>query len=239
MQNPWNVCQRFGRLGECRSPSTCADAACAVNYAQNNFLPMPSRPLPPHVPLRVIPQMSRFDAEKSVTFIGGQLCLFENDEPPPPPGVEIEVMATRPLYRQLPDNGDGQGERFDFTALKAILLRAVSPKWQLVQHEGFESGSDGRCLARVPLVGTEVITLTPGRSQVVFAKNVLAGKSNRVQYQPKQPGWAWVERDAVKRALTAQSIVRPTVRVEGISNLEHAQYRDAIASPTGRFRRSN
>lgn len=32
MPNTWHICLRFGTLGECRTPKTCTDTACAAQY---------------------------------------------------------------------------------------------------------------------------------------------------------------------------------------------------------------
>lgn len=226
--NPWDVCRRFGGLGECREPKSCTDRACHDSYADQHFLPKRPYPQPHYEPLIVTPKPSNKRNGQVVAFIGRQLCFFEKEVSPlPEVGKPIEVMITRPLFRKFPE-GHPQAGYFDWSSVMALLLQPVTENFVLVDHKGFEcSGSmcattallDAPKIAGSKLAGW----LTPGRTRVVVADNVSSGTTWRTTYTALRPGKVWVDRHKYERAIYP-------LRAEGLARIEDGDYAAAVVS---------
>lgn len=226
-ENPWDVCLRFGGLGECREPKSCADRTCHDSYADLHFLPKRPFSMPHYEPLFVTPKPSNKRNGQVVAFIGRQLCFFEKEiSLLPEVDKPIEVMITRPLFRKFPEGHDQAGY-FDWSSVMALLLQPVTDQFVLVDHKGFEC-SGSMCATTAALdaprrvLGEMVGWLTPGRTRVVVADNVSAGKTWRKPYQALRPGKVWVDRRKYERGIYP-------LRAEGLARIEDGDYAEAVA----------
>lgn len=216
--NPWTVCRRFGKLGECREPETCQDLACHDHWSDQHYERKRPRPMPVYEPLIVTPIPSRHKSGSAVAFIGKQLCFFEKEEPMPAFDVPIEVMITRVLYHRHPEGHEFAGH-YDWTRILALVLRPVSNKYVLISHGGFEcSGSMCRTTANIHAEdgsrGDDMRCITPGRSIIYEASNVNSGTTWKQQYTPLRPGKVWVER------VKYEDQWSNFFRVEGVARVE-------------------
>lgn len=193
---------------------------------EEDYRPKPPLPMPDYEPLMVTPVDSKKKPGEVIAFIDRQLCFFEREAPAPPVGTPIEVMILKPLYHRK----DVQG--FDFHRIFALILRAVTPDWTLIEHDGFEcSGSMCRTTAR--MTGPKNLIdargrgigpwLTPGRSEIFEAGNVNSGWTWKQPYTPRRPGKAWVSTDK----LTAGEF---PLRIEGLARVEDGEYARAVKS---------
>jgi len=165
----------------------------------------------PYEPLIVRAVPSRRDPGNAVAFYQRQLCLFENDEPAPAIDQEVEVMATRALYKRHAETGQWLDQ------ISVILLRVVSDKWQRIAFDGFEMFSDSALTSAALVVPKKDAgrTITPGRTAVI-----VAGEYGSKITAP-QPGWGFVNRDEYERGK------RP-LRLEGLADPNMATYAQHI-----------
>ncbi len=182
-------------------------------YAERQMRPAPME-MPEYQPLMVTPVESKKKPGEIIAFIGKQMCFFDKKDRKPVIGQPVEVMILKPIYGKTTEGNP------EFHRVFALVLRMVTPKWTLIEHNGFEcSGSMCRTTAR--MTGPKHLIdarngrigpwLTPGRCEVFEASNVNAGSSFGDGYTPLRPGRVWVstrDLEAGKFPLRAEGLCR-------------------------------
>jgi hypothetical protein len=199
-----------------------------------------------HEPLRATAFSSKKREGQNVTFIGKQLCFFENDGYIPTVGETVEVMISRPIFGRytevdieaarraggvhLPTEGSLNRNR-----LTAVLVRTVEPdKHQLMAIDGFEcAGTMCRTTTRAIITDGsqafpkttkwdkygEPISLTPGRCGIREANNVNAGLVWKQAFQELIPTNVYVEKALLEERKTM-------FYISGMTRVEDCYYRD-------------
>lgn len=189
-------------------------------------------PMPEYAPLIVTPVQSRKKPGEIIAFLGKQMCFFEKKDRIPEVDKPVEVMITNAIYGRRED-----GMR-DFNRVFALILRVVTSKFTLIEHDGFECFGT-MCQTTATMTGprellerfyshgktykpTERIIgpwLTPGRSQIYEAGNVNAPYDH--PYVPLRPGRAWVSTKKLEDGHF------PLV-IEGLARVEDGMFAHAV-----------